>query len=130
MNLRSTDRGFALELTYEEVKALRGQLGDLPQAKTGRRLRLVELYRLLEARLKLSGSYDDRPPRRPPRVKLRAVPKPAPETVDPRPDGKNPAAVALGRLGGLKGGPARAEKLQTARRAEIAQQAARARWDR
>jgi len=42
--------------------------------------------------------------------------------------GKNPAAVALGRLGGLKGGKARAEKLSKTRRAEIARRAAKARW--
>ena len=41
---------------------------------------------------------------------------------------KNPAAVALGRLGGLKGGKARAEKLSAARRNEIAKKAAQARW--
>lgn len=41
---------------------------------------------------------------------------------------KNPAAVALGRLGGLKGGKARAEKLSAKKRAEIAKKAARARW--
>lgn len=41
---------------------------------------------------------------------------------------KNPAAVALGRLGGLKGGKARAEKLSPARRSEIAKKAALARW--
>ena len=41
---------------------------------------------------------------------------------------KNPAAVALGRLGGLKGGKARAEKLSTKKRSEIAKKAARARW--
>lgn len=41
---------------------------------------------------------------------------------------KNPAAVSLGRLGGLKGGKARAEKLSPKRRKEIAQKAARARW--
>ncbi len=35
-------------------------------------------------------------------------------------DGKNPAAVELGRLGGLKGGKARAEKLSPERRTEIA----------
>jgi hypothetical protein len=43
---------------------------------------------------------------------------------------KNPAAVALGRLGGKKGGRARANKLTPARRKEIAQRAARARWGR
>lgn len=41
---------------------------------------------------------------------------------------KNPAAVALGRLGGLKGGKARAESLTTKRRKEIAEKAAKARW--
>jgi hypothetical protein len=41
---------------------------------------------------------------------------------------KNPAAVALGRLGGLKGGRARATKLSRRRRAEIAKFAAEARW--
>lgn len=41
---------------------------------------------------------------------------------------KNPAAVALGRLGGLKGGKARAKKLSAVRRSEIAMRAARARW--
>jgi hypothetical protein len=43
---------------------------------------------------------------------------------------KNPAAVALGRLGGLKGGHARAEKLSKKRRSEIASQAVKARWDK
>lgn len=47
-----------------------------------------------------------------------------PDAVD---DGKNPAAVELGRLGGLKGGKARAEKLPPERRAEIAQKARMAR---
>ena len=39
-----------------------------------------------------------------------------------------PHAAALGRLGGLKGGPARAEALSARRRREIARAAARARW--
>ena len=43
-------------------------------------------------------------------------------------EGKNPNAVALGRLGGLKGGKARAEKLTPERRKEIARIAAQARW--
>jgi hypothetical protein len=42
--------------------------------------------------------------------------------------GKNPAAVALGKLGGLKGGKARAEKLSAHRRSAIAKKAAKARW--
>ncbi len=41
---------------------------------------------------------------------------------------KNPAAVALGRLGGLKGGPARAAKLTTKKKKQIAKKAARVRW--
>ena len=43
-------------------------------------------------------------------------------------DGKNPAAVALGRLGGLKGGKARAKKLSPRERTKIAKIAANARW--
>lgn len=43
-------------------------------------------------------------------------------------DKRDPAAVALGRKGGLKGGPARSERLTTERRREIAQKAAQARW--
>ena len=43
---------------------------------------------------------------------------------------KNPAAVALGKLGGKKGGPARAKALTAKRRRQIAMRAARARWDR
>jgi hypothetical protein len=41
---------------------------------------------------------------------------------------KNPAAVALGRMGGLKGGPARAAKLTKAELSESAKKAAQARW--
>jgi hypothetical protein len=41
---------------------------------------------------------------------------------------KNPAAVALGRLGGLKGGKARADSLTAKRRKEIARKAAEKRW--
>lgn len=43
---------------------------------------------------------------------------------------KNPAAVALGRLGGLKGGKARAKKLSPERRREIARKAVLARWEK
>lgn len=46
---------------------------------------------------------------------------------EPPPE-KNPAAVALGRLGGLKGGKARADKLSAKKRSEIAKKAAEARW--
>lgn len=43
---------------------------------------------------------------------------------------KNPAAVALGRLGGLKGGKARAAALSKNERSDIAKSAARARWSK
>ncbi|MCL4370386.1 MAG: hypothetical protein M1380_05710 [Chloroflexi bacterium] len=49
--------------------------------------------------------------------------KPTPETPQ-----KNPAAVALGRLGGKKGGPARAAKLTPEERRDIAKRAAEKRW--
>jgi hypothetical protein len=42
--------------------------------------------------------------------------------------GKNPGAVELGRLGGRKGGEARAAKLTPERRSEIARNAAAKRW--
>ena len=51
-----------------------------------------------------------------------------PETPPEPPTEKNPAAVALGRLGGKKGGKARAAALSPEQRKEIAQRAARARW--
>jgi len=47
-----------------------------------------------------------------------------------RPLGLSVHAAALGRRGGLKGGPARAAVLPPQRRREIAQRAARARWSR
>ena len=51
------------------------------------------------------------------------------ETPAPAPDdGKDPAAVELGRRGGLKGGKARAQKLTAEQRSEIAKRAAAARW--
>jgi hypothetical protein len=49
------------------------------------------------------------------------------ENETPQPE-KYPAAVELGRRGGLKGGKARAEKLSPERRKEIAKQAAEKRW--
>ncbi len=45
-----------------------------------------------------------------------------------KPPEKNPHAVALGRLGGKKGGPARAKKLTPEERSEIARNAALKRW--
>jgi hypothetical protein len=50
-----------------------------------------------------------------------------PTPKEPLPE-KNPAAVALGRLGGLKGGKARAAKLSAKKRKEIAKKAAKIRW--
>ncbi len=46
---------------------------------------------------------------------------------EPEPE-KNKAAQELGRLGGLKGGAARAQKLTAEERSEIAKKAAQARW--
>jgi hypothetical protein len=51
-----------------------------------------------------------------------AAPVPPPAHI------KNPAAVALGRLGGLKGGKARATNLTAKQRKDIALKAAKARW--
>lgn len=50
------------------------------------------------------------------------------EADEAAPDGKDPAAVALGRKGGLKGGKARAESLTPKQRSAIAKKAAKARW--
>jgi len=54
----------------------------------------------------------------------------ADEPVAPMPDdsSKDPAAVSLGRRGGLKGGVARAKSLSAKRRKEIAKKAAKKRW--
>jgi hypothetical protein len=52
------------------------------------------------------------------------------ELPECQPDGKNPAAVELGKLGGEKGGKARAKKLTPEQRKAIAQKAAQARWAR
>jgi len=48
----------------------------------------------------------------------------------PEDDGKDPAAVALGRKGGLKGGHARAAKMTPEERKESARKAATARWEK
>lgn len=52
------------------------------------------------------------------------------EDVEPEKhdDGKDPAAVALGRKGGLKGGKARWKGVSKKKRSEVARRAARARW--
>ena len=55
-----------------------------------------------------------------------ASPKPAKKHLPE----KNPAAVALGRLGGLKGGKARAKKLSSKKKSAIAKKAVKARWSK
>ena len=57
-----------------------------------------------------------------------AEPEPEQPTTPEETPGKNPNAVALGRLGGKKGGKARADKLTPERRREIARKAAATRW--
>jgi hypothetical protein len=57
---------------------------------------------------------------------LRVVEISTGEALKPRE--KNPAAVTLGRLGGLKGGKGRADSMTPERRREIAQRAAKQRW--
>lgn len=52
------------------------------------------------------------------------------EVLGSRLAAKNPHAAELGRLGGLKGGPARAKALTAERRQEIARRAIQARWKR
>jgi len=52
----------------------------------------------------------------------------APKSAPPEVKVKNPAAVALGRLGGLKGGAARAAALSPRKRSQIAARAAAKRW--
>jgi hypothetical protein len=65
------------------------------------------------------------------RVVQEATGQAEPESKEAEPEsieGKNPHAVALGRLGGLKGGKARANKLTSKQRKQIAELAAKARW--
>jgi hypothetical protein len=54
------------------------------------------------------------------------------EDREPTPEvqGKDPAAVSLGRRGGLKGGIARAAKMTPEQRADVARKAAKARWSK
>lgn len=56
------------------------------------------------------------------------TPKYTPSAEKPADPSKNPHAVALGRLGGLKGGAARAAALGPRKRSQIAAKAAKARW--
>ena len=67
------------------------------------------------ARLKTVSDYNNDMPKRP-------------QKLDRAEKTKNPAAVALGRLGGLKGGKARAESLSPERRSEIARRGGKNRW--
>ncbi len=60
--------------------------------------------------------------------KATAEPSEPARAEEPPTEGKNPHAVALGRLGGKKGGPARASKLTAEQRKDIAKKAARTRW--
>jgi hypothetical protein len=65
------------------------------------------------------------------RVVQEATREVEPESEEVEPElvgGKNPHAVALGRLGGLKGGKARFQKLTPEQRREIARKAAQIRW--
>lgn len=62
------------------------------------------------------------------RVEARDKSEPIDQPAEDDQPTKNPAAVALGRLGGLKGGKARAEKLSARKRKQIAKKAAEARW--
>ena len=69
--------------------------------------------------------------KRPADVNKRAlIAKIATGEIEDKPDlkGKNPAAVELGKLGGIKGGKARAKALTVKQRSEIAKKAAKARW--
>ncbi len=70
------------------------------------------------------------PPDDPNEAARRLVDQIAEESEDEASPEKNPHAVALGRLGGKKGGPARAAKLSPERRKEIAERAASARWQK
>ena len=63
------------------------------------------------------------------RIVQEATKETEPEQPQPKTtEGKNPNAIALGRLGGLKGGKARASKMTPEQREEIARTAANARW--
>jgi hypothetical protein len=70
-------------------------------------------------------------PRDPNELAKRLVDEATGEAPKYDPDaGKDPAAVALGRKGGLKGGKARAARMSPEERADAARKAAQARWGR
>jgi hypothetical protein len=80
---------------------------------------------------KTNDSEQVAPAREEPEAASGGVPSPSDHlstSSEPAPSMKNPAAVALGRLGGKKGGKARAAKLTAAQRRAIAKKAAEARW--
>ena len=77
---------------------------------------------------KRSSKRGAKPPADENRAAFLAVRRLTGQDEDEAPKRKNPAAVALGRLGGLKGGKARAAKLSKKRRSEIAREAALKRW--
>jgi len=62
--------------------------------------------------------------------KLSGGPLPKPVEEPAEPDTRNPAAVALSKLGASKGGKARAKKLSAKRRKQIAKKAAKKRWEK
>lgn len=78
----------------------------MPERSRNRKLDLNQLAKLI-----VDESTGERPPE-----------------AEPEGPQKDPAAVSLGRRGGLKGGKARAEKLSPEQRREIAKRAAEARW--
>lgn len=63
-------------------------------------------------------------------IAFRIAGEAAGEIEPEQPTEKNPAAVQLGRAGGLVGGRARADRLSSERRSEIARRAALARWSK
>jgi len=80
--------------------------------------------------MRYCGTVANRPkrPRDPSQLAHMMVRLATGQITDPESPKRNPAAVELGRLGGLKGGPARKAKLSKKRRSEIAQNAVNARW--
>lgn len=81
------------------------------------------------------GGMDNRSGKKPKRPRdtnqlAYAVVKAATEGERDPDGGKNPHAVALGRMGGLKGGKARAAKLSKKQLSEIGKKAAKARWSK
>ena len=76
------------------------------------------------------GRRQGRPPTREAQSRLPTTAQYSNLNETSKTNGKNPAAVALGMLGGKKGGKARAENLSKERRSEIARDAANRRWER